>query len=59
MPRNLAVSQELQRREHRVIIATHVMHRQPAVRAGLVFADASGIEGDAIFRLRHAKALHP
>lgn len=55
----LAVGQELQRRGHRVTIATHAVHTLPIEQAGLHFADASGVpepEDRAAFT---AAAFHP
>lgn len=55
----LAIGQQLQRRGHRVTLATHAVHQAPIEQAGLAFADASGMpepEDRAAFT---ARAFHP
>jgi rhamnosyltransferase subunit B len=55
----LAVGQELQRRGHRVTVATHAIHQDAIEQAGLAFANASGMaepEDRAAFT---TQAFHP
>ncbi|MEO8998591.1 MAG: glycosyltransferase [Rhodanobacter sp.] len=55
----LSVGQELAQRGHRVVIATHGLHRLSIEQAGLAFADASDViepEDRAAFT---AQAFHP
>ncbi|MCP1372846.1 glycosyltransferase [Dyella lutea] len=55
----LAVGQALAARGHRVTVATHPVHREPIERAGLVFADASGMPEPDDREAFTAKAFHP
>jgi len=55
----LAIGQVLQRRGHRVTVATHRVHRDPVERAGLDFADASGMPEPDDREAFTAKAFHP
>lgn len=55
----LAVGQVLHTRGHRVIIATHVMHRAAVEQAGLDFADASGMPEPQDRAEFTARAFHP
>lgn len=55
----LAVGQALARRGHRVTVATHPVHREAIERAGLVFADASGMPEPDDREAFTAKAFHP
>ncbi|MBU6246555.1 MAG: glycosyltransferase [Xanthomonadaceae bacterium] len=55
----LAVGQVLAARGHRVTVATHPVHREAIGRAGLVFADASGMPEPDDREAFTAKAFHP
>lgn len=55
----LAVGQALAAHGHRVTVATHGIHREPIERAGLVFADASGMPEPDDREAFTAKAFHP
>ncbi len=55
----LAVGQALLARGHRVTVATHPVHREPIERAGLAFADASGMPEPDDREAFTAKAFHP
>lgn len=55
----LAVGRELVRRGHRVTVATHPVHREAIERAGLAFADASGMPEPDDREAFTAKAFHP
>lgn len=55
----LAIGGELQRRGHRVTLATHSVHRLPIEQAGLRFADASGMPAPADRAAFTARAFHP
>lgn len=55
----LAVGQALAARGHRVTVATHPVHREAIERAGLVFADASGMPEPDDREAFTAKAFHP
>lgn len=55
----LAVGQALAGRGHRVTVATHPVHREAIGRAGLAFADASGMPEPDDREAFTAKAFHP
>jgi rhamnosyltransferase subunit B len=55
----LAVGQELRRRGHRVVIATHTIHQLHVEDAGLIFADASGMAEPEDRQAFTARAFHP
>lgn len=55
----LAVGQELQRRGHRVTIATHIVHQLAVEQAGLAFANASGMSEPEDRESFVAHAFHP
>lgn len=55
----LAVGQALAERGHRVTVATHPVHRGAIGRAGLAFADASGMPEPDDREAFTAKAFHP
>ncbi len=55
----LAVGQELHRRGHHVTVATHAIHQSPVERAGLVFADASGMAEPDDRQAFTTRAFHP
>lgn len=55
----LAVGQVLRRRGHRVTVATHAVHRDMVVQAGLAFHDASGMPEPDDREAFTARAFHP
>jgi len=55
----LAVGCRLAARGHRVTVATHAVHRDAVVQAGLAFADASGMPEPDDREAFTAKAFHP
>ena len=55
----LAVGQELRKRGHHVVIATHATHQSPVEDAGLSFADASGMVEPEDRQAFMAQAFHP
>ena len=54
----LAVGQVLRRRGHRVTVATHAVHRDMVVQAGLAFHDASGMPEPDDREAFTARAFH-
>ena len=55
----LAVGQVLRRRGHRVTVATHAVHRDMVLQAGLAFHDASGMPEPDDREAFTARAFHP
>ncbi|MDE2278620.1 MAG: glycosyltransferase family 1 protein [Xanthomonadaceae bacterium] len=55
----LAIGRALADRGYRITVATHMVHRDAVERAGLVFADASGMPEPDDREVFTAKAFHP
>lgn len=55
----LAVGQALQRRGHRITVATHAVHQPVIAQSGLGFADASGMAEPDDRAAFIARAFHP